>query len=139
MGDEVNHLGNFMDGYMPEHYDDNAPLVNKKTEDKNPGFCQKYCFFLTIDWWRKYFDFDQEIIGSRLKGSLNPFKYALVKEVKENGADVYGPFWICFTLAFCVANFGNLAKYIDNKNWSYDFGYFSGAYGLVYAFAILAP
>ena len=96
MGDEhVNQFGNFMDNYMPDQYNESTPLVNKKND--SPTFCQKYCFFLTIDWWRKYFDFDQDIIASRLKGSLNPFKYGLVKEIKENGPDMYGPFWICFT------------------------------------------
>ena len=77
MGDELNHIGNFMDGYMPDHYQDNVPLVDKKQDSNTPpGFCEKYCFFLTIDWWRKYFDFDQDIIASRVKGSLNPFRYA---------------------------------------------------------------
>lgn len=40
--------------------------------------------------------------------------------------DLYGPFWICVTLIFSIAIFGNFAHYIQNsgvsRTYENDFG-----------------
>lgn len=40
--------------------------------------------------------------------------------------DLYGPFWICVTLIFSIAIFGNFAHYIQNtgvsSTYENDFG-----------------
>ena len=47
--------------------------------------------------------------------------------VKKNGADLYGPFWVCATLVVAIAVSGNLAAYmhspgmVDGVRWHYDF------------------
>jgi len=78
----------------------NQGLNNNNNNNGEPTCCDKYFFWLTVEYWSRYFDFDEDVIWARLKNALNPFNYSLYNQIHEK-PDLYGPFWIMFTLAFC--------------------------------------
>ncbi|KAB0392725.1 hypothetical protein E2I00_011938, partial [Balaenoptera physalus] len=56
-----------------------------------------------------FFDVDTAQVLDRIKGSLLPRPgHNFVRHHLRNRPDLYGPFWICATLAFVLAVTGNL-------------------------------
>ncbi|XP_036137807.1 protein YIPF2 isoform X1 [Molossus molossus] len=71
-------------------------------EKQQPGFW-------TFSYYQSFFDVDTLQVLDRIKGSLLPRPgHSFVRHHLRNRPDLYGPFWICATLAFVLAITGNL-------------------------------
>eukprot|EP00744_Colponema_vietnamica_P000370 GILI01000648.1.p1 GENE.GILI01000648.1~~GILI01000648.1.p1 ORF type:complete len:353 (+),score=129.40 GILI01000648.1:86-1144(+) len=115
-----------------------APLVSNSEE--TPGTV-KCCAFLSVDYYKKYFNVTTNDVTQRIVRSLWPFNPSFFETSKEN-PDLYGPFWIYTTLIIMIAAAGNFSSYVtSNKSteWEYDFSYVPAAAGVVYGFGFVFP
>ena len=57
--------------------------------------------------------------------------------------DLYGPFWVCVTLIFCIATMGNIADYLhsdgEGQHWRYDFRKVSISATSIFSYVLLLP
>ena len=71
----------------------------------------------------KYFDVSTNDVKARVKASLLPFNQTFYQEYSKK-PDLYGPFWIIWTLVVILAIAGNLSRYLESEDQSkfqYDF------------------
>uniref|UniRef100_A0A8D0LZG8 Protein YIPF n=1 Tax=Sus scrofa TaxID=9823 RepID=A0A8D0LZG8_PIG len=86
---------------------DKAALLQE--EKQQPGFW-------TFGYYQTFFDVDTSQVLDRIKGSLLPRPgHNFVRHHLRNRPDLYGPFWICATLAFVLAVTGNLTLVLAQK------------------------
>lgn len=72
--------------------------------------------FWTFDYYQSFFDVDTSQVLDRIKGSLLPHPgHNFVRHHLRNRPDLYGPFWICATLAFVLAVTGNLTLVLAQR------------------------
>ncbi|XP_073076474.1 protein YIPF2 isoform X1 [Manis javanica] len=72
--------------------------------------------FWTFDYYQSFFDVDTSQVLDRIKGSLLPRPgHNFVRHHLRNRPDLYGPFWICATLAFILAITGNLTVVLAQR------------------------
>ncbi|XP_074168085.1 protein YIPF2 isoform X2 [Sminthopsis crassicaudata] len=73
--------------------------------------------FWTFSYHQSFFDVDTYQVLERIKSSLLPApKQNFVKHCLRHHPDLYGPFWICATLAFTLAVSSNLSTLL--QSWS---------------------
>lgn len=78
-------------------------------EKQQPGFW-------TFGYYQSFFDVDTSQVLDRIKGSLLPRPgHNFVRHHLRNRPDLYGPFWICATLAFVLAVTGNLTLVLAQR------------------------
>lgn len=71
--------------------------------------------FLSFKFYQQYFDVDTEQVQTRILNSALPKKGCnFIRDHVQPSADLYGPFWICVTLVFVAAIFGNFSHYIES-------------------------
>ncbi|XP_047633052.1 protein YIPF2 isoform X2 [Phacochoerus africanus] len=86
---------------------DKAALLQE--EKQQPGFW-------TFGYYQTFFDVDTSQVLDRIKGSLLPRPgHNFVRHHLRNRPDLYGPFWICATLAFVLAVTGNLTLVLAQR------------------------
>eukprot|EP00897_Mesotaenium_endlicherianum_P000766 jgi/Mesen1/10690/ME000009S10480 len=102
--------------------------------------------FLSVGFYRPYFDVDTVDVLDRIRDSLLPYPRSAFLEKTSLNPDMYGPFWICTTLIFLTAAFGNLSGYLSHKTgasghdkWYYDITKVSSATGIFYGYAAIVP
>ncbi|XP_033615298.1 protein YIPF2 isoform X2 [Fukomys damarensis] len=72
--------------------------------------------FWTFGYYQSFFDVDTSQVLDRIKGSLLPRPgHNFVRHHLRNRPDLYGPFWICATLAFVLAVTGNLTLVLAQR------------------------
>ncbi|XP_075403245.1 protein YIPF2 [Tenrec ecaudatus] len=92
-------VGDGFGGGEVEESDTEALLQGEKQQ---PGFW-------TFSYYQSFFDVDTAQVLDRIKGSLLPWPgTSFVRHRLRSRPDLYGPFWICATLAFVLAITGNL-------------------------------
>uniref|UniRef100_A0A8C6YX77 Protein YIPF n=1 Tax=Nothoprocta perdicaria TaxID=30464 RepID=A0A8C6YX77_NOTPE len=64
--------------------------------------------FWSFDFYRSFFDVDTAQVLERIRGSVLPGKN-FVRHRLRNNPDLYGPFWICVTLALALAGGSHLS------------------------------
>ncbi|XP_008055757.1 protein YIPF2 isoform X3 [Carlito syrichta] len=70
----------------------------------------------TFAYYQSFFDVDTSQVLDRIKGSLLPRPgHNFVQHHLRNRPDLYGPFWICATLAFVLAVTGNLTLVLAQR------------------------
>ena len=102
------------------------------------------CGFLSIRFYKPYFDVDSKDISTRLQ-------HVLLKHSKEESfmslvaekPDAYGPFWIATSLIFVVAVSSHISSFLsawmEGKPWVYDFQSFLTLASIVYSFLCCVP
>lgn len=102
--------------------------------------------FLSIGFYRPYFDVDTVDVLERIQESLMPYPRSAFLEKTSLNPDMYGPFWICTTLVFLTAALGNLSAYLSHRAsisgrsaWHYDINLVSWATGIVYGYTLAVP
>jgi len=108
--------------------------------------------FMTLAFYRQFFDVSTKDVQERLLWSLTPRPAATADFVRKRirpNPDLYGPFWVCVTLIFSVAISGNVASYLQAAvshsdsvvgfRWHYDFHKVTLAATAVFAYAWLVP
>ncbi|XP_034802361.2 protein YIPF2 isoform X2 [Pan paniscus] len=92
-----------------EEESDKAALLQEKQQQQQPGFW-------TFSYYQSFFDVDTSQVLDRIKGSLLPRPgHNFVRHHLRNRPDLYGPFWICATLAFVLAVTGNLTLVLAQR------------------------
>ncbi|XP_068939155.1 protein YIPF2 isoform X4 [Petaurus breviceps papuanus] len=92
------------DGELEE--DDQTQLLG---DDKQPPN------FWTFSYHQSFFDVDTHQVLERIKSSLLPIpSHNFVRHCLRHHPDLYGPFWICATLAFTLAVSSNMAALLQN-------------------------
>lgn len=101
--------------------------------------------FWTFDYYQSFFDVDTSQVLDRIKGSLLPHPgHNFVRHHLRNRPDLYGPFWICATLAFVLAVTGNLTLVLAQRrdpsiHYSPQFHKVTIAGLTIYCYAWLVP
>jgi len=102
--------------------------------------------FFQINFYRQFFDIDQDQILTRIINSAYPRKNGnyIVDFIQPN-PDLYGPFWISTTLVFAIAIFGSLANFVKTYGTEYgsssitDFRWVTGATSLIFCYVVFMP
>ncbi|XP_063175098.1 protein YIPF2 isoform X2 [Chroicocephalus ridibundus] len=72
--------------------------------------------FWTFEYYQAFFDVDTQQVLERIKGSVTPLPGKnFVRHRLRNNPDLYGPFWICATLALALALSGNLSHLAEKR------------------------
>jgi len=107
--------------------------------------------FMTLAFYRQFFDVSTVDVQERLVWSLTPRPSSTADFVRKRirpNPDLYGPFWVCVTLIFSVAISGNVASYLQKAvgqeeeksfRWHYDFHKVTLAATAVFGYAWLVP
>lgn len=101
--------------------------------------------FWTFDYYQSFFDVNTSQVLDRIKGSLLPHPgYNFVRHHLRNRPDLYGPIWICATLAFVLAVTGNLTLVLAQRrdpsiHYSPQFHKVTIAGITIYCYAWLVP
>ncbi|XP_075382010.1 protein YIPF2 isoform X1 [Mycteria americana] len=101
--------------------------------------------FWTFEYYQAFFDVDTRQVLERIKGSVTPLPGKnFVRHHLRNNPDLYGPFWICATLAFALAISGNLSHLTEKRaspayHYSPQFHNVTIAATLIYCYAWLVP
>uniref|UniRef100_G1SJK8 Protein YIPF n=1 Tax=Oryctolagus cuniculus TaxID=9986 RepID=G1SJK8_RABIT len=120
---------------VEEEGGDKAALLQEKPQ---PGFW-------TFGYYQSFFDVDTWQVLDRIKGSLLPRPgHNFVRHRLRNRPDLYGPFWICATLAFVLAVTGNLTLVLAQRrdpsiHYSPQFHKVTVAGITIYCYAWLVP
>ncbi|XP_004447787.1 protein YIPF2 [Dasypus novemcinctus] len=119
-----------------EETDKTALLQEEKQQQ--PGFW-------TFSYYQSFFDVDTSQVLDRIRGSLLPRPgHSFVRHHLRNRPDLYGPFWICATLAFVLAVTGNLTLVLAQRqdpslHYSPQFHKVTVAGTVIYCYAWLVP
>lgn len=101
--------------------------------------------FWTFGYYQSFFDVDTSQVLDRIKGSLLPRPgHNFVRHHLRNRPDLYGPFWICATLAFVLAITGNLTLVLAQQrdpsiHYTPQFHKVTVASITIYCYAWLVP
>ncbi|XP_062966339.1 protein YIPF2 isoform X1 [Cynocephalus volans] len=123
------------DDEVEEESDKTALLQEKKQQPE----------FWTFGYYQSFFDVDTSQVLDRIKGSLLPRPgHNFVRHHLRNRPDLYGPFWICATLAFILAVTGNLTLLLAQRrdpsiHYSPQFHKVTMAVITIYCYAWLVP
>nr|CAG4642004.1 EOG090X0CJ3 [Eurycercus lamellatus] len=99
---------------------------------------------LSWAYYQRFFDVDTSQVKERLLWSFlpRPSRDTLTNFIRPT-PDLYGPFWVCVTLVFCIAIMGNVADYMqsggEGQHWRYDFRKVSISASTVFSYALLVP
>ncbi|XP_038626967.1 protein YIPF2 isoform X2 [Tachyglossus aculeatus] len=124
------------EGEEPGEESDNIQLLRGEKEPPS---------FWTFGYYQSFFDVDTYQVLDRIKGSLLPLPSRnFVKYYLRDHPDLYGPFWICATLAFLLAITSNLAIVMQKRedptfHYSPQFHKVTIAGILIYCYAWLVP
>nr|XP_044998517.1 protein YIPF2 isoform X3 [Jaculus jaculus] len=126
-------------GYGAEEVEEEGDKTALLQEEKpQPGFW-------TFGYYQSFFDVDTAQVLDRIKGSLLPWPgHNFVRHHLRNRPDLYGPFWICATLAFVLAVTGNLTLVLAQRrdpsiHYSPQFHKVTVAGITIYCYAWLVP
>nr|CAG4648208.1 EOG090X0CJ3 [Moina brachiata]SVE93235.1 EOG090X0CJ3 [Moina brachiata] len=122
-------------------------LLGQPTGDRDPLETtseQPKLSMLSWGYYQRYFDVDTEQVKERLMWSFlpRPSKDTLTHFIRPS-PDLYGPFWVCVTLVFCIAIMGNISDYLqsggEGQHWRYDFRKVSISATSIFIYALLVP
>lgn len=94
-----------------------------QTEPSDKSFFERFCPCLHPTVLKPYFDVSTKDIKVRLLASLMPFNQKFYQEYSLK-PDLYGPFWILWTLVVILTISGNFARYLemdDPEQFTYTF------------------
>ncbi|XP_053789037.1 protein YIPF2 isoform X1 [Vidua chalybeata] len=101
--------------------------------------------FWTFEYYQAFFDVDTRQVLERIKASVVPVPGKnFVRHRLRNNPDLYGPFWICATLALALAIAGDLsqlgsARGGPERRYRPRFHLVPAALALVFSYAALVP
>nr|CAG4643471.1 EOG090X0CJ3 [Ilyocryptus agilis] len=119
-------------------------LMSQEGDGATTDVKQNVPSMLSMAYYQRYFDVDTSQVKERLLWSFlpRPSRDTLTNYIRPV-PDLYGPFWVCVTLIFCIAIMGNIADYLasggEGKHWRYDFGKVSISATTIFCYALLVP
>ncbi|KAM4642825.1 protein YIPF1 isoform 1-T3 [Discoglossus pictus] len=126
---------------------DDEDLLGNEDSDKTELLAgqKKFAPFWTFEYYQTFFDVDTYQVLNRIKGSVLPIPGRnFVRLYVRSNPDLYGPFWICTTLVFCITISGNLSNFLlhlGKPQYHYvpEFRKVSIAATAIFAYAWLVP
>ncbi|NXI37218.1 YIPF1 protein, partial [Galbula dea] len=89
--------------------EEEEPADDSDTTELLAGQRQPQSFW-TFEYYQAFFNVDTQQVLERIKGSVLPLPGRnFVHHCLRHNPDLYGPFWICATLALALAVSGNLS------------------------------
>ena len=101
----------------------------------------RLCAFLSVDYYRPYFDVDTATVVGRIKSAATPGNQDVFASTQEAGPDLYGPFWVASALIFFIAGESNFNAYLAHSSgkWERDFTLLSLAATMIYVYVFVIP
>eukprot|EP00281_Chroomonas_sp_CCMP1168_P025960 CAMPEP_0206228284 /NCGR_PEP_ID=MMETSP0047_2-20121206/9089_1 /ASSEMBLY_ACC=CAM_ASM_000192 /TAXON_ID=195065 /ORGANISM="Chroomonas mesostigmatica_cf, Strain CCMP1168" /LENGTH=281 /DNA_ID=CAMNT_0053651521 /DNA_START=49 /DNA_END=894 /DNA_ORIENTATION=- len=99
---------------------------------------------MSLTTYQQYFDVDTADILNRLKKAVSPQNEKFFSDDMMK-PDLYGPFWLCTTLIFCMAAAGNLGAMMsfvpteEHQAFTYNFSKLTVATSVLYGYAGVVP
>ncbi|CAG0920330.1 unnamed protein product [Notodromas monacha] len=122
----------------------NAFLAEQLIE--NDGANQAAPSFWSFKYYQQFFDVETDRVKTRLIYSMMPkLGQSYLEYHVRPKPDLYGPFWVCVTLVFCIAISGNISNYLQTASigkeyvWKYDFHKVSYAATAVFFYVWILP
>eukprot|EP00456_Euglypha_rotunda_P016130 TRINITY_DN15278_c0_g2_i1.p1 TRINITY_DN15278_c0_g2~~TRINITY_DN15278_c0_g2_i1.p1 ORF type:complete len:182 (+),score=29.08 TRINITY_DN15278_c0_g2_i1:107-652(+) len=135
---DIPHSNQGSGGYSADTKEDTDQLLSPPTVlVNNPGGPDPNASFVSIDFYRKYFDVSTSTVLSRVWRASFPIPGQQFYQ-EDDRPDLYGSFWIATTVVLLLAASGNLADYFrflptDTKHeWQSDFKLMTLAATLLY-------
>nr|BAN20924.1 conserved hypothetical protein [Riptortus pedestris] len=122
----------------------NAHSTNSSYEPEDNQKPKSASIF-SLSYYQEFFNVNTEEVVKRVKCSLIPnMKVNYFEEYIKNKPDLYGPLWICITLAFTIAMGSNLLDYITTEpqnlpHWKYEFHIITKASLVVFVYVWIIP
>ncbi|XP_074836386.1 protein YIPF2 isoform X1 [Carettochelys insculpta] len=132
----VNVGSSYVEGQLGEETDTTELLSAQQKQQPS---------FWTFQYYQMFFDVDTSQVLDRIKGALLPLPGKnFVRHHLRHNPDLYGPFWICATLAFTLALSSNVATALERRgdpsfHYSPQFHKVTVAGAIIYCYAGLAP
>nr|CAD2165885.1 unnamed protein product [Meloidogyne enterolobii] len=101
--------------------------------------------FLSISYYQRFFDVDEETVFARILNSCIPRRTGnFIADFVQPLPDLWGPFWISVTLVFSIAIVGNFANFLQvygngQEEFQSDFSFVTGATSLIFGYVLLLP
>jgi hypothetical protein len=136
-GDASNTTSQSMSGTLLD-----APINQSQSSSENSN---SKSHFLSIAYYQRFFDVDEETVFSRILNSAVPRRTGnFITDFVQPLPDLWGPFWISVTLIFSIAIVGNFANFLQvygdgQENFESDFSFVTGATSLVFGYILLLP
>lgn len=128
---EIEHT-TLNDGGMLGH---TAPSHSVENEESSEAVS-----WVSVEYFRKWFDVSTELIGSRLLKSIDPRTSTFYSPGEP--VDLYGPFWLATTLIIVIACASNVSGYLSSDDGSIfqnDFTLLSVATTILYGWITILP
>jgi len=132
-------------GYPADTKEDADTLLAPPTVPvNNPGGADPNASFVSIDYYRKFFDVGTTTVLNRVWRALLPVPGQVFYQ-EDDRPDLYGTFWIATTVVLLLAASGNLAAYFKflptdkRPEWRYDFELMTLAATLYYVSISIVP
>lgn len=99
----------------------------------------------SLSYYQEFFNVNTGEVVKRVKCAFIPnMKVNYFEEYIKTKPDLYGPLWICITLAFTIAIGSNLLDYIttttkDVSHWKYEFHVITKASLIVFVYVWIIP
>ncbi|KAL3097366.1 hypothetical protein niasHS_003814 [Heterodera schachtii] len=100
--------------------------------------------FLSLSFYRRFFDIDEEQVFARLLNSAMPRRTGnFISDFVQPNPDLWGPFWVSVSLVFSIAIVGNLSRFLhtfgSDELFISDFSFVTGATSLVFGYVLTMP
>jgi len=121
--------------------DENIHKTDINPESAPKSFCERMCPCLTWKVIQPYFNVTTHDIKKRMIGSLLPFNQKFYQSY-VNKPDLYGPFWIIWTLVVVLTISGNFSRYLmfdDPDDFTYNFNIVPVSMGILFGVCIGIP
>lgn len=126
-----------------------GPLPSSSSTSHNAGppptGFARICGFVSVDYYRPYFDVSTAVVVARIKKGVNPLGDPdIFSTTPDEPIDLYGSVWISTLLVFLIAATSNLNTYLSHAEtqepWdSRDYTLLTLAGTVVYTYAFLIP
>ncbi|XP_065175070.1 protein YIPF1-like [Sycon ciliatum] len=120
---------------------DDQEDVDEDEDDEEEALTESSHRPWSFEYYQGFFDVDTDQVLSRIWGSFIPKSSFL--SVIGRKPDLYGPFWICMTLALSITISGNIAGLLETSGssytWRYDFRHLSFAVTAIYSYVWVVP
>ena len=124
----------------PKAAQPNAPVSSSEQANSSQGFFSSICGFLSVEYYRPYFDVSTALVFERMKNGMMPNKADIFGE--ESQPDLYGVVWISLTLIFLIGATSNLNSYLAHSTsepWERDYQLLSFAASVIFTYAFIIP
>jgi hypothetical protein len=121
----------------------NHGATGSATAEGSSMIGSRLCGFLSVEYYRPYFDVSSATVLDRIKNGCSPHKADLFGGSADAPPDLYGAVWISLTLVFLIGATSNLNSYFAHDSskepWERDYRLLTFASTMVVAYTFAVP